>query len=436
MKYVCFLCLAVTTIYSCGSDPVISITEEVPILLSKPNILLMIADDMGLDATPGYNIGSVKPYMPNLESLKDQGIQFTNLWSLPLCTPTRASILTGKYGFRTQVTNVGQELSTNEISIHRYLDDINSGYSHTVIGKWHLSRTLSHPNSMGIADYSGFVSGGLSSYFDWSLVENGSLSNTSTYSTTKFTDLAIQWIEKQNDPWFLWLAYNAPHTPFHLPPNNLHHQGLLPTDASSISTNPRPYYLAMLEAMDTEIGRLLGAMSQEERANTVVIFVGDNGTPNQVVQTYPERKAKGSLYQGGINVPMIISGKDVNRKGNQEDALLVTTDLFATIASIAGAAITEIHDSKSFKTLFDSEDVSVRDYAYSEIGDAINSLDLTIRNNDYKLIKFNNGNEELYNLSEDPLESTNLLRANRLPLSEEALLSKQQLEAELTRIKQ
>lgn len=136
------------------------------------------------------------------------------------------------------------------------------------------------------------------SYWNWTLTENGTQTKQDTYITSKFTDLAIDWTQKQNNPWFLWLAYTAPHTPFHLPPNELHSQNNLENTEEAIEKNPLPYYQAMLESLDTEIGRLLDSMSQEERENTLIIFMGDNGTPNQVIQApYEKRKAKGSLYQ-------------------------------------------------------------------------------------------------------------------------------------------
>lgn len=433
------LLLILITLSSCSKTEEVNVdkNEEEETVSTKPNILLIIADDMGLDATPGYSFGDIKPNMPNLTSLMNNGIKFTNLWSSPLCTPTRAGIITGKYGFRTGVTNVGNTLPTNEQSIHNYLDNMNSGYSHAVIGKWHLSnRDVNHPNSIGVDEYAGILGGGVQSYFNWDLVENMQSSNSTQYTTTKLTDLAINWVENQNQPWFLWLAYNAPHTPFHLPPNELHSQGMLSSNQGTIDANPLPYYLAMLESMDTEMGRLLNSMGQEERDNTVIIFIGDNGTPNQVVQTYSSRRAKNSVYQGGINVPMVISGKNVTRIGATESALLGSIDLFATVAGIAGSDISEINDSKNFSSMFNTSGVTVRDYVYSEIGDDISSIDYTIREDAYKLIRFSDGNEALYNLIEDPLESINLLNVNQLPLSNESSIAMQNLEDELIKIKQ
>lgn len=398
----------------------------------SPNILLIIADDMGLDASPGYNIGSIKPNMPNLQNMISSGVTFNNVWSYPTCTPTRASILTGKYGFRTNVLKVDDELATSETSIQKYLDENTSAaYTHAVIGKWHLSRDTNHPTNMGIDYYAGFLSGGVQDYSSWTLVEDGNTSTSTEYTTTKFTDLAIDWVDGQTKPWFLWLAYNAPHTPFHLPPAELHSQGNLSDDQASIDANPTPYYMAALEAMDSEIGRLLNSMSQEEKENTLIIFIGDNGTPNQVAQEYTNRRVKGTIYQGGVNVPMIVSGAGVSRTNQTEDALIGTTDLFATVADIAGVGLSEINDSKSFKGLFDSDEVDSREFIYTEIGKDSGGSDYTIRNTSHKYILFSDDLEALFDLSIDPLEDTNLLNTNQLPLSEVNSIEKEKLIAEL-----
>ena len=384
----------------------------------KPNILLIIADDMGLDACPSYNIGYEKPSMPTLENLMNNGVKFTNVWSNPTCTPTRATILTGKYGFRTNVIQVDDVLSTSEISIQKYLNQhLSNQYTNAVIGKWHLSKDTNHPENMEINYYAGSLGGGLKNYWDWNLTENGQTTASTEYTTSKYTDLAINWVEDQTQPWFLWLAYNAPHEPFHLPPNELHFQGELPTDEASIEANPLPYYLAMLEAMDTEIGRLLNSMSSEEKENTVIIFVGDNGTPNQVVQEYNSKRAKGSLYKGGINVPMIISGNNITRLNETEDALINLSDLYTTIANIAGVNVSYINDSYNFNDLLSVSNEGVREYLYSEAGENLNYLNKTIRNNTHKYILFEDGSESLFDLSKEPLETKDLLKPN-LPLSD------------------
>ena len=398
-----------------------------PVLSTKANILLLIADDFGKDATPNYPEGSIKPNMPNLESLISSGITFDNLWSYPVCTPTRASILTGTYGFRTGVLEVGDQISTSETSIQEYLDTYTQNeYATALIGKWHLSNNIQDPLFMGIDYFAGLLQGGVQSYTNWNLIENGQTSNSSEYTTTKFTDLAINWVDDQTKPWFLWLAYNAPHTPFHLAPSNLHSQGNLPSDEGSIDVNPLPYFLSAVEAMDSEMGRLINSLSDEERANTVIIFIGDNGTPNGVTQLpYRAMRSKGSIYQGGVNVPMIIAGSGVNRIGEREAALIHTTDLFATIAEISGVSIEEINNSKSFYNLLSDSTASKREFVYTERSN--NGVSYAIRNSIYKLIVHENGNQEFYNLLDDPYEINDLIDT---ALSSDALSAKSDLEIE------
>lgn len=106
------------------------------------------------------------------------------------------------------------------------------------------------------------MSGGVRNYFKWDGATQGQGFKSDVYTTTDFTNQALEWIGKQDNPWFLWLAYNAPHTPFHRPPADLHSNETLSGDEQSIKDNPLPYYHAMLEAMDTEIGRLLNSMDQ------------------------------------------------------------------------------------------------------------------------------------------------------------------------------
>ena len=180
----------------------------------------------------------------------------------------------------------------------------------------------------------------------------------------------------------------------------------------------------MIEAIDSEMGRLFNSISEEELANTTVIFIGDNGTPNQVVQQYNSNRAKGSLYKGGINVPMIISGNQVNRINQEENALINTTDLFSTIIELCGINNQNTHDSKSFISLLTSSfNSNAREYIYSEIGND----NYTIRNSTHKYIHFENGNEALFNLNNNQFEFPNLLNSNQLPLSEINNLNKNEL---------
>jgi arylsulfatase A-like enzyme len=411
-------------IFSCSSENTDSIEEE-SVEIKSPNILLVIADDLGKDAMPNYSEGVIKPNMPIVQNLINTGITFDNLWSYSVCSPTRASIITGKYGNKSGVLEVGDAISTSETSLQKYINtNALQTYATAIIGKWHLSSNASDPITLGVDYFAGILKGAIPDYYNWSLTENGIASTTTEYATTKLTDLAINWAQNQTKPWFLSLAYNAPHTPFHLAPTNLHSQGSLSTSAADINANPIPYFMSAIEAMDTELGRFLSSLTTEERENTLIIFIGDNGTPSKVAQSpYSKSRVKGTLYQGGINVPMVISGKGVERFAQRESALIHTTDLFSTIATIAQASASEINNSKSFYSLFSNENAAGRAYVYSEDG-----ASYTIRNDTYKLLKFDNGKEEFYQILNDAYEETNLMEnilsseasANKISLEEEA----------------
>lgn len=385
---------------------------------TPPNILLIIADDLGIEATPGYAIGAIKPHMPHLEKLAKEGLTFDQVWAYPLCSPTRASILTGRYGYRTGVLSVGNDtnIPITETTLQTALDEAtNQAYSHAIIGKWHLSNMEpTRPTDMGVGYYAGLLGGAVADYFSWPLTENGQTTNYNGYITTKITDLAIDWIGDQSNPWFCWVAYTAPHSPFHLPPDTLHYQGVLPTDQASIDANPLPYYMAMTESIDHEMGRILNHIPAGELENTIIIFIGDNGTPPQVLQApYTTGQGKGTLYQGGVHVPMIISGKGVTRKNQREESMISCTDLFATILELAGVQKSQSEDSYSFHSLLSTVTSGQRSYVYAEIQNATpNKSGYAIRNETYKWIHFDSGEEEFYDLVNDPFEQNNLLIGN------------------------
>ena len=418
----------VFSIFSCSRDD----NNLVPATTNSPNILLIIADDLGKDAINGYQEGSIKPNTPNIDAIRNNGLLFSNFWVNPTCTPTRASIITGKYGYHTGVKGVGDVLNASETVIQKYINENTNGkYATAVVGKWHLSGNNSsfNPESFGIDYYAGLIRGAVDNYYQWQLTEDAATSLQTDYITEVFTDLAINWVNNQSKPWFLWLAYNAPHTPFHVPPGNMHNQGTLPEYISGMDATP--YYMAAIEAMDFQIGRLLENIPADEKENTIIIFIGDNGTPNQVAQSpYTSLTVKNTLYQGGINTPMFIAGKGVSRTGT-EDQLLTGTDLFATIAQIAGISVNEYHDSKDFKNLFAQSSI-IRKYQYSELKDG-SAESWTISNGTYKLLIKSTVNEEMYHLSSDPYEQNNLLNGI---LSTAEQSAKLELEAELNKIRQ
>lgn len=376
-----------------------------------PNILLIIADDLGKDAINGFIEGSIKPSTPHIDVFRNNGLSFSNLWVYPTCSPTRASIITGRYGYRTGVKGAGDVLGQSEMVLQEHISiETNNAYTSAVVGKWHLSGNdpIANPEIFGIDYYAGLIRGTVDDYYQWQLTEDGVGSLQTEYTTEVFTDLAIDWVNEQSKPWFLWLAYNAPHTPFHVPPSNMHNQGGLPAYVEG--SDPIPYYMAAIEAMDYQIGRFLDSIPADEVENTVIIFIGDNGTPGQVAQSpYSGTTVKNTLYQGGINTPMFISGKGVSRTGIDAN-LITSTDLFSTISDMAGGSSNAIHDSKSFKSLFTQSSVH-REYQYSELNDGVNDQ-WAISNGAYKLMVDSNEEEEMYYLVDDSYESTNLLNGS------------------------
>lgn len=369
-----------------------------------PNILLLIVDDLGSDMVGVYGEGDplLRPPTPVIDALARRSVRFTQAYSGATCTPTRAMLLTGRYPFRTGIGGLplGEPdeyvLPFHEWTIPEMLDDARSGYDHLAIGKWHLGSENSggafNPVAHGFRRWVGTETN-LVSYYQWpkSYAERGGVSTTFTtqeYVTIDQTNEAIQRIPRLREPWFTWLAYTAPHKPFHVPPAGLHNQRQLAT--------PLDQYRAMVQSVDREIGRLLREL-HEFLPRTVILLLGDNGSAKEVAFVRP---AKGTLREGGINVPFMIAGPVVPAasRGAVSDALVGVTDVFATVADIAGIDLASVQpkghvlDSVSLLPLLqDPAGASVRSLIYSEkfspngLG-PYETSDSMIRNERFKLI--------------------------------------------------
>ncbi|HVT06514.1 MAG TPA: sulfatase-like hydrolase/transferase [Polyangia bacterium] len=419
---------------------------------SKPNILLIIADDLGAEASALYPAlagtqGQVP--IPNIQALANNGLVFNNAWASPVCSPTRGTIVSGQYGFRTGVTTVGNVLPTSTVTLFDRLN-ADTPYTHAFFGKYHLgggsidvrpptveadaSAILQHVRDLGIKTYRGILGGALSDYFSWWTFDiNGPQLANTTYSTTALTDYAIDFIHQQaanpSQPWFVYQAFNAPHAanggnnPFQVPPPELHH-----VDLSSVG-NPAPgayqtsipVYQAEIQALDTELGRLL---AEVDFSKTLVIFIGDNGVPPPVKDTATGlRDAKGSAYEGGVRVPLIFAGAGVTRRG-REDSLVEAADLYATILDVAGVAgVSHVNDSFSVKPLLTDEAASSgRTFSFSEISSGTSQRQYGLRDTRFKLVN-NLGKWELYDLVADPHEATNLYLNPAYAAARDALLA-------------
>lgn len=391
---------------------------------TQPNVLIIVADDMGIDAMNGYEVGSTSlPVTPNLDALRTQGLMFDNAWVNPFCTPTRAAILSANYGNKTGVLTVPGNLALSyETLFEKVSEQSNDAYATAAFGKWHLGGNNSnHPNMQGVQHFAGLTGGAVMDYNSWNFNENGTVNATTEYATTKFTNDAIDWVDNQTQPWVVWMAHIAPHSPFHVPPD--------PITYSQMNTNGnRNKFIAMIETMDYEIGRLYNSLTEAEKANTLVIFIGDNGTPNAVLRGFPSEHGKGSLYEGGIRVPMFASGFGVSRENEVEDGLVQGVDMYATVLDVIGGDLAEgVFNSRSFKAVLSDENAVTNPYNFSEITG--NNLEgVAIRNEQYKLIDFADGTQEFYDLTNDPLETTELI-TNGLTSEQMDILAELEAEA-------
>ena len=401
---------------------------------AQRNVVLIIADDLGKDFCDIYlDHAANTVHLTNVRRLLNRGVVFNNAWSNPLCSPTRAGILTGRYSFRTGVGDVvdgsNPKLNINENIIPEVLDIYNNnGISKALFGKWHVTTGApvgyNYPNTMGFDHFEGSLTGALgqpgqqaNGYYNWTKITNGVSSTCTNYATTENINNAISYLNNQpaTKPFFVWLAFNAPHTPYQLPPTNLITNTGLTGAQAEITANPTPYFQAMVEAMDTEIGRFFDYLISSGKWDTTdIIFIGDNGNDPLVTQTSP---SKGSLYQGGVTVPFIISGPDVVNPNRISDAMVNTADIFATVLEMFGDTNwqsqipTTTVDSRSLMPILQNTATTTRPWAFSEVfrTTPLASDGKTIRNTAYKLIRFTNGTEKLYNLTLDPSENINLL---------------------------
>lgn len=400
---------------------------------AQHNVILIIADDVGTDYFGFYEDGKDTVDVPNIITLVNKGVRFKNAMANPVCSSTRAGILTGRYSFRTGVGGIvggaggSNPLDTSEITIPRLLNKYNPNIAKANIGKWHLQQgmpigNLKFPNVMGYDHYEGSFIGQLPSYTNWTKITNGVSATTTNYATSENVDNAVSWIKTQtNKPVFLWLAFNAPHEPIHLPPANLlHSYKSLSGTPGDINAHPKEYFKAMIQSLDHEIGRLFDSLKVLNRYDsTDFIFIGDNGNTTRTAQITNTDRAKGTIYQYGVHEPFIIAGPSVIKQGRATDALVNTTDLFATVLDLFGQKnwssfipANKPVDSKSILPILKNVSSDIRPWSFCEIFKlTTDSADgKAIRNMDYKLLRFDDGRQEFYNLKEDSLEEIDLLQ--------------------------
>ncbi len=392
--------------------------------LTRPNVLLLVADDVGVDLVAAYGESPTPPCTPNIDRLAATGVLFRNAWTNPVCSPTRAQILTGRHGFRTGIgRTVGDLVDGTGLDLEEdLLPEVLPGYATAAIGKWHLGDAAQgplHPNESGFERFAGSLSnlqGSGTGYTNWTKTIDGLQVPSSVYATEDTVDEALLATSSLPEPWMILVAFNACHTPIHDPPPHLCAAPAPCADAWCGNVSPeRPTperVRAMMEVLDAQLGRLLEGIADAQR-DTVVIFLGDNGTDGEAVEPpFDPLRAKGTLYQAGIRVPLIVSGPDT--VVGECQALVTATDVFATVTELAGFGFGAEDSISLAPYLAEPELPSLRDYAYAEWftpnhpSGPPEQHRRAVRDRRFKLIRRIGQVDELYDLLTDPLELVDL----------------------------
>ncbi|WP_197454538.1 sulfatase [Stieleria varia] len=403
---------------------------------SRPNVVLFLADDLGWTGLRCF--GSDLYETPNLDALADSGIKFTNAYSAcTVCSPTRASLMTGMYPARLHLTDfiAGQNRPFAKLKIPEWTKRLepryvtiaealrSAGYKTGHIGKWHLEGRGkdgqgTDPMSQGF-DFTVSRPPGTKGY----LLKPGTTSQAGTnYLTDWLTDHACEFInESKDDPFFLYFAYNVPHTPIQ-GRQDLVEYFQQKVDPDAVHTNPT--YAAMVASLDQSVGRVLKTLDEKKLTdNTLVIFVSDNGGLTQrygkhdgFTENKPLRRGKGSAYEGGVRVPAIIKWPGVTPAGTVCEQPIMTIDVYPTLLSATGTTGDAEHnrniDGKNIVSLLRAPDSRLQRSLfwhyphYHAGGDGPYSA---IRDGRYRLIEFHeDGGTELYDLETDLGEQTDL----------------------------
>lgn len=415
----------IVSLLACCAWPIAAVSQRAP-----RNVLFVVLDDVGVDRIAAYGEHPDAGPTPTIDALAAGGVLFRNAYSQPVCSPTRLEIMSGRYaardglGVAIQYDGSGQggayvpspPMLPAHLAAH--------GARPFLIGKWHLSNaTLAdpymHPVAVGFEASAGPVANlsgedGSTSYTNWNRVvataTGASAAMTTAYATTAEVDDALAAIAAAGSSrWLVVLSLNAPHKPLHIPAAHLQTVGQAVTMPASAK------YRAMLQAADTELGRLLASIPASVMARTVVIVVGDNGTPEYATTApWSPDHAKKSVYEGGINVPLIVAGPGVVAPGREVGALVQTVDLTATICDMLGVPpMPSAGDSLSLVPyLRDPSAASRRAFTYAQHS-APNGpgawawRERAARGERYKLIRRDGilPAEEFFDVLADPLET-------------------------------
>lgn len=392
----------------------------------KPNIVIIVADDLGYGDLSCY--GATDLESPHLDALMAGGLRFTNFYAnCPVCSPTRAALLSGKY---QELVGVPGVIRTDPASNWGYLSPTatllpvelkKQGYATAAVGKWHLGLDeTSHPNARGFDHFHGFLGDMMDDYYKHTrhgqhyMRLNREKVDPEGHATEIFTRWAVEYLDsraKEDDPFFLYLAYNAPHTPIQ-PPREWVEK--VKTREEGI-TDQRARLVALIEHMDAGIGEVVAALQRNGQwENTLLFFVSDNGGQLNVGANCGKlRGGKQDMYEGGLKIPACAVWPGVIKPATT-DFTALTMDLFPTALEAAGGSPAPGLDARSFLPLLKAgmQVADQRDLFFTRREGNLRYMgecSWAMKRGPWKLVKNSPMTPwELYHLGKDPLETTNL----------------------------
>ena len=392
-----------------------------PFVDQKPNILIFLSDDQGWGDL-SFN-GNSNLSTPNIDGIANNGAAFDRFYVSPVCSPTRAELLTGKFFIRSGVNGVTrgyERMNLDQSLISDYFKE--KDYRTGVFGKWHNgSQPPYHPNSRGFDEFYGFTSGHWGNYYDPVLENNGEITRGKGYISDDITNKAISFIKNSKKPFFTYVSYNTPHSPMQVPDSYLKDKNIVLKGRYSDKENVKKTEaaLAMVENLDYNVGKVIDSLKKYKLYdNTIIMYLSDNGA-NGNRWNNDFKDTKGSTNEGGVRVPFFIQWPNNIKKGLKINQVSSVLDLFPTLLELTGNKALNDLDGVSLKkyldspTLLDDERI-----IYSYWNNKISA-----RNNNYILDHEN----KLYDLGNDYSQYTPI-KNNNNPDYKKLLNSKTQWE--------
>lgn len=371
----------------------------------RPNVVLIMTDDQGYGDL--YCHGNELIDTPNLDRLSKQGAEFDRFYVSPICAPTRAALMTGRYFLRTGVVEVVPDylatMQLDEVTMAEAFKQ--AGYATGIFGKWHLGKWYPyHPNAQGFDEFLGFRSGAFGNYFDPVLEYNGNPKPTKGYITDVLTDNALDFIKRHREqPFFCYIPYNIPHSPFQVP------QRYVEKYKSRGLTDQVAAVYGMCENMDENVGRILKQLDSWALAdNTIVLFLTDNG-PNGRRYNAGMKGKKGNVDEGGVRVPLFVRWPGKIGPGTLVKTLASNRDIFPTLVELCDIPIpkTKPLDGRSLAPLLLGRPVDWPDRQFFSVrmdeqpGGARKINEIGVRTNRWRLT-VKGTNVSLYDMQADP----------------------------------